>query len=1067
MGGIMRPIPFTGMLTWMAGEYEADRSIFGIPESCFFSRAGGKSIRVFDETCDTPVGPAAGPHTQLAQNIVASYLAGGRFFELKTVQKLDSLEIEKPCIDAYDEGYNTEWSTELSLEQAFDEYVKAWILLHFMEAASGIPSGAKRSFIFNMSVGYDLAGIKTERMEAFITGLSDASDHPVFKQHMDGLHAFIENGGFSLFAGLNKGSDSPAVSDISPRIARSVTLSTMHGCPPDEIERIATYLMGKKGLNTYVKLNPTLLGYEQVREMIDALGFNAIELEESAFTRDLRYEDALTMLKRLQTFARGHGCGFGVKLSNTLGTVNTRGILPGKEMYMSGRALFPLTITLAARLSEAFSGKLPISYSGGASQLNIRRIFETGIRPITAATDLLKPGGYLRLAEMAKILEPLDIIEEEGVDVLKLQNLARDTLRDPYYKKKWRGEKMISVGQKLPIFDCYIAPCVDACPIRQDVPEYIRSAGDGDFDASLRIIYDKNPLPRITGYICDHRCMENCSRLDYEGPVLIRDVKRIAAQHGSIDPAERGFIGIHSEGEGPIGPGSSSASGRPKVAVLGAGPAGLSASYFLSKLGFSVTVFEKKDSPGGAPAHVLPHFRIPAWAIEGDIAAIRALGVDFRFGVKKTFSIVRLKQMGFIYVFIGIGAEKSKRLHLEGDNENIYEALDFLGVFNRDVASLRPGRRIAVIGGGNTAMDSARAAKRLSGVEDVRIIYRRTEVEMPADREEFDSALADGVLFMPLLRPESFSREGILTCRRMVLGESDKDGRRRPVPIDKTEVIAVDSIISAIGEYTDPEVLKTIGLKPEPDGTLQVNSETLETEVQNVFIGGDAYRGPSTVVESIADAKRASFTIAGREIPGSKVHDVSCAGTAKQAFEIMNKKGRLVLPDSSGSDAETARKEALRCLECSLVCNKCVDVCPNRANVAIVVDAGQGFRNIRQILHLDALCNECGNCGSFCPYDGLPYRDKITLFATKEDFENSTNSGFAQTGQGGNGPVVLRLNGRTLSLEVGADGCVLFGNVWKNGSDSEWKTGKGITEAAALIQAVLKDYRYLIDTFYV
>jgi len=1061
MGDIMRPISFPGMLNWMAGEYGSQRSIFGIPESCFFVKKEGKSIRVFDETCETPVGPAAGPHTQLAQNIVSAYLAGGRFFELKTVQKLDSLEIEKPCIDAHDEGYNTEWSTELSLEQAFDEYVKAWMLLHFLESAFGNRRmGEKRSFIFNMSVGYDLDGIKTERMDAFITELSNARDHPVFKKHMDELHAFIENGGFSLFSSLRKGSVSPALADISPRIARSVTLSTMHGCPPAEIEKIAIYLMGEKKLDTYVKLNPTLHGYEQVREMLDSLGFTTIKLKESAFTKDLQYEDALAMLERLQAFAHEQDRGFGVKLSNTLGTVNTRGILPGEEMYMSGRALFPLTVNLAARLAESFSGKLPISYSGGASQLNIGRIYETGIRPITAATDLLKPGGYLRLAEMAQSLETCAVYLEGGIDVPQLQGLARDALEDPYYKK--RCDLVVSVGRSLPLFDCYIAPCVTACPIHQYVPGYIQSAGDGNFDESLKIIYEKNPLPRITGCICDHLCMENCTRLDYEGPVLIREMKRIASEHGKYDLAESGFIGMHSGEAGSTV--SESVSRRSKVAVIGAGPAGLSVSYFLSKLGFSVTVFEKKDSPGGVTAHVLPNFRIPAWAIEGDIAAIRALGVNFKFNVKETFSIERLKHEGFAYIFIGIGAEKTKRFRLDGDNENIYDALDFLRAFNQDAGTLRPGMHVAVIGGGNTAMDSARAAKKLSGVDEVRIIYRRTEAEMPADREEFDNALTDGVEFLPLLQPESFSREGILTCRKMVLGEPDQSGRRRPVPTDEAEEIPADSIIGAIGEYPDPGVLETIGLKPRPDGSLQVNGETLETEVQNVFIGGDAYRGPSTVVESIADAKRVAHSIARREIPGFKADDIPGTNAEKRVSEITKRKGMLLFPSDSDIDAEKARIEALRCLECSLVCNKCVDVCPNRANVAIVVDAGQRFKDSRQILHLDALCNECGNCGSFCPYDGLPYRDKLTLFASQEDFDASANSGFILAEQDGRRLAHLRLNGSTLLLEIGDDGGVLFN--WKNGLNVERESRMRINEATALIQTVLREYRYLVDVFF-
>jgi len=392
MGDVMRPVPFKQLLRWITEEYRSQWTIFGIPESQFFIKENGKNIQIFDESCATPVGPAAGPHTQLTQNIVAAYLVGGRFFELKTVQKLDSLKFEKPCIDARDEGYNTEWSTELSLEQAYDEYIKAWILLHSLEAVFDMQVSLKQSFIFNMSVGYDLEGIKTPGMDSFINGLTDASRHPLFKRYLEELSSFIRDTNFSevLHAkGNAKGLESIS-SVIPPHITRSVTLSTMHGCPPKEIESICKYLMEEKRLNTFVKLNPTLLGYKLVRKILDELGFNYINIKESTFTDDLQW------------VATECGRNFGVKLSNTLGTVNTLGVLPGEEMYLSGRILFPLTITLASRLSREFKGALPISYSGGASQLNILQIFETGIKPITIATELLKPGGYMRMAGIAR-----------------------------------------------------------------------------------------------------------------------------------------------------------------------------------------------------------------------------------------------------------------------------------------------------------------------------------------------------------------------------------------------------------------------------------------------------------------------------------------------------------------------------------------------------------------------------------------------------------------------------------------------------------------------------------------
>lgn len=1054
MGDIMRPVPFKQLLHWITEEYRSQWTIFGIPESQFFIKENGKNIQIFDESCATPVGPAAGPHTQLTQNIVAAYLVGGRFFELKTVQKLDSLKFEKPCIDARDEGYNTEWSTELSLEQAYDEYIKAWILLHSIEAVFEMQVTAKQSFIFNMSVGYDLEGIKTPGMDSFINSLTDASRHPLFKLYLEELNSFIRDTNFSEVLHIKeKVKNLENISSvISPHIARSVTLSTMHGCPPKEIESICKYLMEEKGLHTFVKLNPTLLGYKLVRKILDELGFNYINIKESTFTNDLQWDDAIGMLKRLSKVATKCGRNFGVKLSNTLGTVNTLGVLPGEEMYLSGRILFPLTITLASRLSREFKGALPISYSGGASQLNIFRIFETGIKPITMATELLKPGGYLRMAEMARKLEPM--VEErrqpEIIDVEKLNRFAEEALRENYYRKDWRGTRKVFIDQELPLTDCYIAPCVLSCPIRQDIPEYIRLAGDGQYDKALELIYLKNPLPNITGHICDHQCMYNCTRLDYEGTVGIREVKRIAAEQGKITYDTKSRVTTEQLDT--------------KVAVIGAGPAGLSAAFFLAKAGFKVTVFEKQDSPGGVITYILPNFRIPASAIEKDISVIKALGADFKFGVSEEFSINDLNSKGYKYIFMGIGAEVSRKLQLTGDNNNIYETLDFLKSFNKDLSALNLGRSVAVIGGGNTAVDSARSALRIDGVEKVFIIYRRTEDEMPADKEEYERALEEGVIFKPLLLPESFSKTGILKCRKMTLGTPDSSGRRRPVPTEETEEIAVDSVISAIGEYTDSKYLSACGLKIEKNNRPHANPETLETNLKNVFIGGDALRGPSTVVESIADARKAAEAIAKREISDWKGLDKDFEpgfDRKQQIPEIYNKKSRLSLPKISEDDRVIVENEAERCLECNVICNKCVDVCPNRANVAIEMDKKEGFQDAYQILHLDALCNECGNCATFCPYDGKPYKDKLTLFATKEDFKNSTNNGFMITGSSGSQLITLRLDNNLWKLKINKNNELIIPEDFKYPNNYDLKKLKKII---MIISTVLKDYNYLIES---
>ncbi len=1053
MGDIMRPVPFKQLLHWITGEYWSQWTIFGIPETQFFIKENRKSIQIFNESCGTPVGPAAGPHTQLAQNIVAAYLVGGRFFELKTVQKLDRLQFDKPCIDARDEGYNTEWSTELSLEQAYDEYVKAWILLYFIESVFNMRVSTKHSFIFNMSVGYDLEGIKTPGMDSFINNLADASEHLLFKYHLEELDSFVREANLleaMRIKGKVKGLENIS-SMVSPYIARSVTLSTMHGCPPKEIESICKYLMEKKKLHTFIKLNPTLLGYKQVREILDTLGFNYIILKESTFTNDLQWDDAIGMLKRLSKAATDCGLNFGVKLSNTLGTVNTLGILPGDEMYLSGRILFPITITLASRLSREFEGALPISYSGGASQLNILQIFETGIKPITMATELLKPGGYMRMAEMARKLEP--IIEEKRqpkvIDVEKLDRLAEGALQENYYRKDWRGTRRVFINQKLPLTDCYIAPCILSCPIQQDIPEYIRLAGSGQYDKALELIYSKNPLPNITGHICDHQCMYNCTRLDYEGAVGIREVKRIAAEHGKVMYRTNKIRSVTELLD-------------TKVAVIGAGPAGLSAAYFLSKAGFKVTVFERQDSPGGVISHTLPYFRIPVVAVEKDISNIKALGVDFKFGVSVEFSINDMHQEGFTYIFIGIGAEVSRRLQLTGDNNNVYEALDFLRSFNKDSGALSLGRRVAVIGGGNTAVDSARSALRLGGVEKVFIIYRRTKDEMPADREEYKRALEEGIIFKSLLLPESFSKNGILKCRQMALGAPDSSGRRSPISTEETEEIAVDAVISAIGEYTDSKFLSLCGLKVEKNNRPFVNQETLETNLKNVFIGGDALRGPSTVVESIADARKVAETIIKKEMPGwkGKENDFKPGFDRKQQIpEIYNKKSHLIPPKISEDDRVIAENEAGRCLECKVICNKCVDVCPNRANISIMIDKKKGFQDAYQILHLDALCNECGNCATFCPYDGKPYKDKLTLFATKKDFKNSENNGFVITGPPGSQLITLRLKNNLWKVKLHKDD-ELFSI---NSSCPNDYDVKELIKISAIISSVLKDYSYLIN----
>ncbi|WP_319560736.1 putative selenate reductase subunit YgfK [Marispirochaeta sp.] len=1005
MGDKMRLLSFRGLLERIVEEYRDGGSIFDIPEGLWFRKTGKKSLDLFGESLETPLGPAAGPHTQLASNIISSYLTGSRFIELKTVQILDSLEIEKPCIDAADEGYNTEWSTELSLEEAWQEYAKAWILLHLIEELFDLASiKGSCSFVFNMSVGYDLKGIKSEPMQRYIRRMKDSSGEQLFQSWIDEVRTCLPE----LLKGTDPEGRIPELADFSasPRICSSVTLSTMHGCPPEEIEAICSYMLTEQQLDTYVKLNPTLLGYATVREILDGLGYDYVDMNPESFEHDLQFSKALDILTRLRKLAADKGRRFGVKLTNTLACRNNQGRLPGEDMYLSGRALFPLSINVAARLSEEFNGELPVSYSGGVSIHNAAEVFATGIRPVTLATELLKPGGYLRQIQLAHILEesPEADWKRDRIDVQALKNLAASSLRDKSLAKDFRGSDTVRNPGALPVFDCYIAPCVTACAIGQHIPEYIRLAGEERYGEALECIYEHNALPSITGHICDHQCQLVCTRLDYEGAVNIREVKKIAVLKG-MDEYRRRWVKPEIRRQ-------------ERVAVVGAGPAGLSAAYFLAREGFSVTVLEREEDAGGVVRYVVPHFRISRQAIDRDIDFIRQHGVDFRFGVDEEIDIEALKREGFSYILLGLGTYRSRKLPIQGENQRIYSSLSFLSQFNRDPSRLELGRRVVVIGAGDTAMDCARAALRCAGVEDVQIVYRRAFEQMPASREEYEYAAEDGISFRWLRNPEGFAADGSLTLRGMELGEPDESGRRRPVATEKTETLQTDSLIYAVGDDPDSEVLRSAGLNPDARGMV-ATGEGGETERENVFLIGDSRTGASTIVSCIAEGRRAADAICRKTEPDWERSELlPYLDPEERAAEIPVKKGNLTPRPDPRSDYDAAafcRTEKVRCLECDFLCNKCVDVCPNRANIKVDTAGQELFDDAFQIVHIDAYCNECGNCAQFCPWEGRPYTDKPTVFSSREDFENSSNPGWLLE----NEILRVRFAGHVRSLDPG------------------------------------------------
>jgi len=880
-------------------------------------------------------------------------------------------------------------------------------LIHVLRRLLGFEGKVPFGTVFNMSVGYNLEGIQSESMTQFMDRLEDASSKIAEIQE-------ILQERFPQFADI----------EIPARITNNVTLSTMHGCPPDEIERIARYLLEERGLHTTIKLNPTLLGKEAVLRILhDDLGFREIQIPDEVFEHDLGYDRAVDLIKTIKQTAAKHALIFGIKLSNTLAMANHKSALPGDAMYMSGRALYPITINLFHRLAQQFDGELNVSYSAGADALNVTTLLAVGARPVTVVSDLLKPGGYSRFLQYLENLEAemqtrgaasLEALSSDRLTCL--EHAATSALKDPRYKKGYHPRDLPKVDSELDLFDCIAAPCVEQCAVCQDVPEYAWLIAQGAYNDALAVILSRNPLPGVTGYVCTHLCQTRCTRNNYEEPVAIRALKRFAAECGSVELPE-------------------SRKTEHKVAIIGSGPSGLAAAYFLSLSGVHVTVYEARDVAGGMLA-IAPEFRLPRAVVERDIARITAMGVKTELSHPITTPPEELLKTGFDAVYVACGFQKDARLNIEGaDAEGVFGALAFLKrVARGDAPTL--GSNVLVIGGGNTAMDAARTAQRLTG-NPVAVLYRRTQAEMPAEREELADLLEEGNLLKELVSPKRVIRKDGrlvgLECLRNRLGEPEADGRREPLPIEGSKFqIKADSIIVAVGQRPDVSFLDGSTVSLDTRGSIAVDPETGLTDARDVYAGGDAARGPAIIIDACADGRRAAEAICrGFGIPLATVpvklpvlsqQEILQLKRARARKEAQQTPERLSIGQRAGFDLieqtlteDAARLEAARCLQCSTFCDKCVEVCPNRANYTYFVSpvrfilpklacendelviAGEDVFEVkqsRQIIHVDDLCNACGNCTTFCVHQGRPYLEKPRLFLSEATFRSEENNAF-------------------------------------------------------------------------
>ena len=461
------------------------------------------------------------------------------------------------------------------------------------------------------------------------------------------------------------------------------------------------------------------------------------------------------------------------------------------------------------------------------------------------------------------------------------------------------------------------APCSHTCPAGVDVPRYVRFIGDGRFAEAVAVVREKIPFPSVCGYICTHPCEAKCRRGQLDEAIAIRALKRFATEH------DNGLWKQNSR----VAPATNK-----RVAIVGSGPAGLTTAYYLAKLGHSVTVFEALPEPGGMMRVGIPDYRLPKDVLRAEIEEIRSVGVEIRTNTRVD-SPQGLLEQGYDAVFLAIGAHQAVRLGIEGeDSPKVKEGLSFL----RDVGLGREvelGSRVAVIGGGNVAIDSARTALRL-GAKEVTIVYRRTRAEMPASPEEIDGALAEGVNIHFLAAPvRIISRnKGLrLECIRMKLGAVDASGRQGVEPIEGSEfTMGFNTVIAAIGQR--PELPALIGLATGRGNTIQVDPDSLATGKEGIFAGGDVVSGPATVIEAIADGRQVAISI-DRYLGGSGVIDETLAPPEGEVapVEEAEEKRRLPIPalpleqrHNSFAEVELslddgmAIEEARRCLRCDL-----------------------------------------------------------------------------------------------------------------------------------------------------
>ncbi len=499
------------------------------------------------------------------------------------------------------------------------------------------------------------------------------------------------------------------------------------------------------------------------------------------------------------------------------------------------------------------------------------------------------------------------------------------------------------------------APCKAACPAHIPVQGYLKLAAQGRYTEALELIKTENPFPAVCGRICNKRCEAECTRGDVDEAVAIDEVKRFIADHDMHE--ETRFV-----------PKMVNQIGRPyteKIAVIGAGPAGMSCAYYLAQKGYPVTVFDRNPVPGGMLTLGIPSFRLEKDVLNAEIDILKEMGVEFRCGVEvgKDATIQQLRDEGYMGFYLAIGAQKSAKLRIPGEElEGVLGGVDFLREVN---LGNKPdiGRRCAVIGGGNVAMDVCRSAVRL-GAEETYVFYRRSEAEMPADPEEVREAMEEGVKFRFLSAPVEIigadGRVSAIKIEKMALGEPDERGRRKPVGTGEFEIVEIDSVIGAVGQTVDWGTLDVGALKTTKKNTAEADSLTYQTAQPDIFVGGDCCTGPKFAIDAIAAGKEAAISLHRYVHPGQTL----TAGRDRREYRALDKEHAMI--GVGGFDREHRQTPGYNAAKAKTFADARVTFTEEQVRKECARCLGCGATKVDSYL-----CIGCGLCTTKCKFDAI------------------------------------------------------------------------------------------------